>query len=271
MQIPLRSICTGYLQRWAFQKKTIMNKIPYIPKEYIFNSINGKKIWFSESESESTVVFLSGLIESVFNDLENTLNFHPKRALNVCCYHNNYTARASLQRLIPDDMALAPFANSDASLVVVQSPRVSERNGDDLRMKGILTHEFTHIFSAEATGSKKILGDGNANMRIPTWLNEGYAEILRCCALGQERMLEDEFIRFGHLEKSVSFQQLNEALDGLTDEGRTEAFKIATAFVWEMVIATSIQQVFQKLVEIGALYDMDEHCCIELLSAQPFI
>lgn len=43
---------------------------------------------------------------------------------------------------------------------------------------------------------------------------------------------------------------------------------ISNAFVWGLVRATSIQQVFQKLIEIGAKYDADEHCCIELLNAQ---
>jgi len=46
-------------------------------------------------------------------------------------------------------------------------------------------------------------------MKIPTWLNEGYAEILRHCALGQERSLANNLVPFWDLQKPVSFKQKN--------------------------------------------------------------
>jgi hypothetical protein len=127
-------------------------------------------------------------------------------------------------------------------------------------MKGILAHEFTHLFAMEKTSSTKILGDDNVNMRIQAWLNEGFAEILRYQTTGKKQELEDALACFHAGNKSFTFRHINASLDGLTSKERAEAFKLATAFVWALAKNAGIQHVFDNLIDIGVLYHSDNIC-----------
>lgn len=92
--------------------------------------------------------------------------------------------------------------------------------------------------------------------------NEGFAEVLRYCSLGQAQHLNHRLYRSGDLQKPVTFQWLDLALDNLDCADRMAAFDAATAFVWSMVRECGLRRFFTQLSEIGARYDPDDLCLI---------
>jgi hypothetical protein len=158
--------------------------IPFIPERYVRRECAGFGLWSSPEESPLDLDFLADVVLHARTWLEDVLAFVPKRSLHICVCANNQTARASLDRPVPANMATAAFTSREASLVVVQSRRAHPSNGDGERMRRVLVYELCHVFARERTGSRQVLGDGKRDLRIRPWLDEGFAEVLSLMAVG---------------------------------------------------------------------------------------
>ena len=205
--------------------------IPYIPAAYVGVESHGITIWHASDEDASHCVSLTGLAEQALAFLDSTVGVRTTRCLHLCCYRSNTEACASLGRTVPPTMALAPFADRDRGLVVVQSSSVAPENADPARMLRILVHEFAHLLTMEITGSRKRLGDANLEMRIPAWLHEGIAEVCGLLAVGRDRSLARCLCAVTRTAESWSFEEVSAKLDDLGGRERAAAFARATGAV----------------------------------------
>ena len=205
--------------------------IPHIPTSYEARAAKGLTVWHASDESLAHLDALTGLAEESLTLLEKMLSFRGIREIHLCCYRSNAEARRSLDRDVPASMALAPFSNRQHGLVVVQSPDAAPENADSVRMLRILVHEFAHLLTMEATGSRKRLGDENREMTIPAWLFEGIAEVCGLRAVERERAFARCLRSVAQTQEVWTFSEVSARLEDLNSRERAAAFDRATGAV----------------------------------------
>lgn len=104
-------------------------------------------------------------------------------------------------------------------------------------------HELAPVLAAECTGSLKRLGDGNRNMRLAPWVDEGFAVVAAARTANQLAILETARKRYGSAQ--LSDRELDAALVDFAATQRDLAFAIATVRVLEAVEQHGIRFVFQ--------------------------
>ncbi len=91
------------------------------------------------------------------------LGIEPTEPLRIVTYNNYRHMSAAIPfraQAVRDQLLTQGMAFSEERVLLVQS--------SDVTVKGITSHEFTHLLIAEAAG--------NADSQLPAWLNEGLAE-----------------------------------------------------------------------------------------------
>ena len=235
-------------------------KLPYIPAAYRRVLVAEHPVFVGPSETESHVAFLRRLIPDALRGLRALLEFDPRREIAVCCYATNEDAVNALGRQVNATMALAPFADTDRGLVVVQSGTVHSLNADRTRMLRVLVHELTHLFVLEVSDSTKLLGDANAGRSVPAWLDEGLAEVCSCLAVGAASKLDVVIDRASAIPMPMTFSEVSLRLDELDSTARQDAFVQATATAWHLVRARGTAAVFRCLLHLGQEVDGDQPC-----------
>ena len=222
-------------------------RIPYIPITYEAMQTPRCTLWHAPGEAPDHLAMLSGLAENAVGTLEATLGIRGDRSLHLCCYRSHAEACVSLDRTIPPTMALAPFSDRTRGLVAVQSPGAASVNGNPARMFRILVHEFAHLLTMDATGSRKRLGDGNRDMRIQAWLHEGVAEVCSLLAVDRTEGLDRCVRTLGQRETAWTFGEVNARLDALDDRERASAFDRATGAVAWLAAWEGLARVVARL------------------------
>jgi len=239
--------------------------IPYLPTTYTSSSFDNVVVHHVPAEDATHVQMIAKLAQQAMGFVQQETSFIPSRQIHICLYHTNAEAQHQLQRNIPPTMAMVPFSGREAGLIVLQSPDAHPLNGERERMLRLLAHECTHLVIAETTGSLKVLGDGNRSMRISTWINEGFAELLGHRAIGAIDRLEAAQKRFRNAKCYHSFKALSDLLDGLDHPARSDAFDHATAAVNLLVNRFNLEYAFPGILSI------DRACRSSALCTPQFI
>lgn len=221
-----------------------INSIPYIPDNYICITAEWGFIYSDVCELSENIDLIDSLVLDSVSRLKNSLSFDPTRKLHICVYNSNEVARRSINRIIPDNMAMAPYHSQTDALVILHSPSINSDNADCDRMSRIIIHEICHVFLAEIADDTKILGDGNEGKNTPSWFDEGFAEYVALVLTEDFRRLEDA-IRLAEQASPMSDSRINKTLDGLDSESRPIAFAMAVSRVALLVQQFGIRNVFQ--------------------------
>jgi len=239
--------------------------LPYIPGHYRSLAAAGFTLWHAPAVPEPHLDQICEVIEGARRFCVHTLEFDPRRALHVCCFASNAETCRALDRQIHPAMALAPFSDHRAALIVIQSPAADRRNGDPDRMLRILAHEICHQYAAEVSGSQKILGDGNREMRIRAWLNEGLAEVVGNLAGERGTTLAEVSTRWRRDELPMTFAGLDRHLDDFQSPQRARAFDHATAAVHALAGQRPLRELFAELRQLDASFSGDQLCTPEMI------
>ena len=191
----------------------------------------GVCFYFSNRETAAHRRLIMRWVQDAARVVVRELGVSLARRLHVCCYRSMEDSFQGLGRHVPATMAMAPYSSDQACLVLIHSPTLDACNGSSERMQRLIVHEFVHQVVAETTESTKILGDGNANMRVSSWLNEGIAEVTGFRAVGAMDRLSEIVRAFQAAECYYTFGVLSSQLDDLDDALRGEAFAHATGAV----------------------------------------
>lgn len=228
-------------------------RLPYIPETYVRDDLPGFILWHAPDEPSGRVGNLKAWTEFAAAFVREALQWRLRRALHVCCFRDNESARHALERDVSPSMALAPYADEHAGLIVVQSPDADPRNGSRPRMIRLLAHEAAHQLVLDVTDSRKILGDGNRHRLTPPWLDEGFAERLAHLAAADdeglvrlEKTFESEVERF-------TFAELDRHLDDLGSPARSAAFVHATAAVRRLLRRFGVAGGFRELPPLSRI------------------
>lgn len=212
----------------------------YIPAAYKSIETEGFTLWHSAEEPCDHIEFFCDLIGHSLQQIFTLLEFQPRRELHCCLYHSNQEAQSQLNREIDGTMLLAPYSDLQKGMVVLQSPDIDKKNHQAQRMLRHITHEITHLLLYDKTGSEKVLGDGNINLNLPSWFSEGFAEVIALNVSNQPLPAPMQ-------NESIDFEKMNNDLDDLCAENRSNAFKMATSVVYEFIIEHGIQFVFDNI------------------------
>jgi len=240
----------------------VNERIHYLPSEYVMAYVHPVRFHFSSQECSANQAFVQHLGAEAFQYATEILDFTPARQVHVCCYHDVATSCRALGREVSPTMAMAPLSDEACGLAIIHSPSLDPMNRDTSRMMRILVHEFVHLLVAERSGSIKILGDHNRNMRISGWLNEGIAEAVGLQAIGAETRISSMAERFQMAQTVYSFESLSQQLDDLDHAVRSEAFVYATGAVHLLCHrAGGIRNVFDQILQIEEFFDPNDRCC----------
>ena len=219
----------------------------FIPKGYLAQSNGCFTYWASPREEPKSVNFGLSTVTEALAKVQEIMGFHPSREIHFCMYHSHELLCDTLNRDLPKTMLLAPYADDRLGIILFLSPTVSLSNGDRLRMLRHLIHEICHLFIWEITGSKKVLGDGNCDMKIATWLDEGLAEYVSLTATGRQKDILKAKAFAEEVKQKPENWQLSDKLMNLNSETRQEAFKIAIARVAAQISKTDIKTFMREL------------------------
>ncbi len=240
--------------------KPMTDPLPYIPADYQSVTSAEFTLWHSPAEPAANLCQARETIARAERFCRQTLEFNPRRQLHICCFASNEEACRALDRQLHPAMALAPFTDGTAALVVIQSPAADPRNGDPTRMLRVMAHEICHQYTAEVTESVKRLGDANRHLRIRTWLNEGLAEVIGNLAGNRTATLEQARDRWRQSAAPMTFDELDQHLDDLNSPQRALAFSHATAAVHELTRHQRLPELFFDLRRLDARYSGDQLC-----------
>lgn len=238
----------------------MIGRLPYTPANYETTVVGGVFFHFSAQELKSHREFVQQISQTALQVARESLSFVPSRQVHVCCYHNSEDAARALDRRVSPTMAMAPFSSSDCGLAIIHSPRLDPMNADDLRMQRILTHEFVHLFVSETSGSSKVLGDANTNMRVSAWLNEGIAEVVGLQSIAAEERLDRMVEEYLVAQKLYEFGMLSQWLDDIDNASRQFAFTHVTAAVEWLCRSHGIRTIFHQIQRIEEFFDPLD-CC----------
>lgn len=244
-----------------------MPRIPHVPDAYRAVHLGSATLHVSRGEAGAFVSKLQHWTIGALRFLRDRLAFTPRRQLHVCAYHRSDEARQFLGRTVSATLAMAPYASATDSVVIVHSEALDSRNGDDVRMRRLLTHEVMHQATAEVTGSTKSLGDGNRGMGISTWLNEGMAETAGLLATDAQQRLADTTFCFTAAHEHVTFGELSRILDELDHPARSVAFDHVTAAVFMLSEPAGMDAMLADIPGIDAAFGQEDACSPERLRA----
>lgn len=185
-------------------------------------------------------------LDSLIVRVEACLDFRLSCPLHLVVYESNEQTQSCLGRQVPPNMLLAPLVGSPASVIAVQPATAHPANGDPARMKRHLCHELAHVLVALRTQSTKRLGDEGANMRVPSWVNEGIAEYVAATVCEEPHRLLQAHSRAASVSDRTD---LDTALHDLCSVRRADAFSVATARVWDAIRTRGTRYVFRNLTE----------------------
>lgn len=188
---------------------------------------------------------MTTLVDDVVRTVERLLAYRLRRALHVVVYASNEKACRALDRQVPASALLAPLHTRELALIAAQSPAADPRNGDAARMRRHLCHELAHVCSAERTGSVKRLGDGGRDMRLPSWLDEGFAVNVAAAATASPELVEAAIAACAG--QAMSSERMAAAFADLNSPDRELAFATATAHVASDIRAHGLTVVFERL------------------------
>lgn len=104
--------------------------------------------------------------------------------------------------------------------------------------------------SAERTGSVKRLGDGGRDMRLPSWLDEGFAANVAAAATASPDLVDAAIAACAG--QAMSAERMAAAFADLNSPDRELAFATATARVAADVRAHGLLAVFARLASFSA-------------------
>jgi hypothetical protein len=219
--------------------------IEHIPPGYRSAPIGPVVLWArSEQLTTTETRWFSDLVDRSFTAVRDLLAFTPTRRIHVVVYADVEDAFAGLGRRLPPTFFLSPLHTATAALIALHAESI-EAN-DEVRVRRHLCHELAHVFAAERTGSLKRLGDGNQDMRICTWVNEGFAECVASMA-GDRPDVVERAAALAASSTAPSSRELDEKLDNLLAPDRSRMFAHATTNVWRATEARGIRFVFAHL------------------------
>ena len=201
----------------------------YVIKKKDINSIN---FFHSNFESKETVEYYIEQLNYIYNIIkESNLPFETTGV----DFYLFYTLEDSLNTLckeVPASVFMVPYCTNKHTIIIGHSPTLEQRNKDTKRIRRHLIHEFVHIMNWRLTSSKKILGDNNINIKIPSWCDEGLAEIIAL-------KLSDNPSKINDIKKRVTYNKyddinlklINQYFNNFDNQKRSEAFDLSTVAV----------------------------------------
>ena len=222
----------------------------YIPVDYKNKDFATYSIWFSPNEKQKNILFISEIIRESLQKIENLFNYSILRKLNIYIYLTNKEACIHHKRNISPTMLMIPFASEYESLIICHSPDVHPLNASKSRMFRHLTHEIVHAINYEKTNSKGIFGDEMRNINIPSWVDEGVAEVVVARVLNDNQILEKYEKEVNSSVVSFTNKELEYHIDNLNSDKRELAFAFATVKVLEIINKNGIQNIFQVLNQL---------------------
>jgi len=239
--------------------------VPYIPAGYRCSPTQIGRLWTNPEEPCGHRGRLERWIDEAYEVVTSSLGSPMTRSIHVCCYHDNEQARRSLDRQISSSMALAPFSSSTAGLVVVQSESANPANGDARRMRRIVAHELAHLWIPEAMSSQKTLGDGNRDLRVSSWLNEGIAESVGLAASEGAAKAVACRERFHGLREPIRFGELSEILDGLDSDRRSWVFDVVVGCVQQLTRSFDLGRIAGSIGTVEQFLRPDAICSVDAI------
>jgi hypothetical protein len=213
----------------------------YVPAGYRQSLRDGIGFWFRDEVDVAIVAIVCEARAAV----EALLDHRLVRALHVVVYASNEEARRALDREVSASALLAPLHTRASALIAMQSAAADARNGDLLRMRRHICHELAHVFSSERTESEKFLGDGDRGMRMPSWVDEGFAENVSALACAMPEIVAKALAR--NVAENVSLARMAAAFSDLNSEDRPAAFATATTIVSRAIEKHGLRHVFDHL------------------------
>jgi len=239
--------------------------VSYVPDPYVQENHARFVLHHSPAEDAAVIQWVSEIMTQGLAFSFETLRFRPCRALHLCVFHSNTDACEQLRRAISPTMAMAPYADADVGLLMIHSPITDPLNADRTRMLRVLVHEIVHQLVAERSGSTKILGDGNRNMRVSTWITEGIAEYVGILATGELSRLEAMQGQFSTAREYFTFRTLSNCLDGLDHPARKSAFNHVVGAVRLLCEHFKPETVFRDLIHFDQTFALDDDCTPETI------
>jgi hypothetical protein len=221
-----------------------LHQLEHVPSGYASESL-GRAVLWSRASSDPLP---AAIVPDVIRSIEGLLDYRLRRTVHVVVYDSNEAACRALRRQVAPTMLLSPLHTRELSLVALQAPAVDPRNGDLARMRRHLCHELAHVFAAERTGSVKRLGDDNRHMRIPEWVDEGFAENVAAEVAARPDIIDEALKRSSVV--TMSDDELTRAFRDLNAKYREVAYATATARIWRAVQTRSLRFVFENLAAI---------------------
>lgn len=250
-------------------KVVMKDGYPYIPETYHRVECPGYTFYASPSANMGQMDFLQQWMIDVLAYVKRTCGFENRRQISLCCFQSNEEARMHLDRPINETMAMAPYSDEAKGLIIVQSGEASPLNLSPERMRRVLAHEVCHLFVSEMSGGKKILGDGNMHIKIPSWLDEGFAEVVSNLFSGRHSKCEAWLDELEASSDSLTFKELSQHLDDLWSDLREAAFRYSGALVYGLVRELSADFVFRHLPKIAESC-REDHVCSRGLDLRAF-
>lgn len=158
------------------------------------------------------------------------LGRRPTRRWHFAVSASSAQTRELAGRDLSPTSLVAGWHDERDALVLLHAPELDPRNRDGDRMRGHLCHECSHLLVAERSGSTKVFGDEDVRMRVPSWLDEGIADLVSAEICGRHDLVAAALDR----APRTTFRSLAEvdtALRNLDAPERGAAFTVATALV----------------------------------------
>lgn len=204
----------------------------HVPGDYKARAVGRIVVWGRDGSDAHAAALVPDALEAV----EQLLAYRLHRIVHVVAYASNAEACAALDRAVVPTQLLAPLHTPELALIAMQIGEPPLRH---------VCHELAHVFTAERTGSVKRLGDHDIGMRLPRWLDDGFAVCVAAAVAGRPDTIEAALARSAAAE--MSEEQLHAAFGDLASPDRSLAFAIATARVWQEVQAHGFPAVFAEL------------------------
>lgn len=209
-------------------------RIDYVPESYRFVELANATLWTSTGCAASVALDpIRDLLPRSIDDVRMLVDFVPARRLHVVIYASASDARRALDRNVEPTFLLAPLHTETHALIALHSPEADARNGDLCRMHRHLCHEVAHVLNAERSGSRKRLGDGNAEMRIRPWVDEGISECAAAVVAARADIVQRALCVATQFE--MSFDEADAVFTDLASPDRARAAALATSTVWRAV------------------------------------
>ena len=151
----------------------------------------------------------------------------------------------SLDRKVPGNMAMAPYATDKGGLIIVQNANADSINGNLQRMRRVLAHEICHLFVREKSGSSQCLGDELKDLKVRPCLDEGLAEYISWRCIGERNpMLNEDFECIDNLDSA------DQILNDFNSDKRISAFYTSTCLVEFFISELGLHNFFESMTKL---------------------